>query len=107
LETVFERTERSSGFHRAPCTLEQSHQPQPHAGGLEADAHLVGELVVNRKHGAVSFQDASDVPGTLRSLECGYLIHEVIGRESSGARKAMHRATSPFVEGEYARKWKL
>ena len=67
LETVFKRGKCRSGFLGPPCILEQSHQPQPHASGLEAAAHLVGKVVVNCEHGSVSFRDASDVAGTLRS----------------------------------------
>jgi hypothetical protein len=83
--------------------LEKSHEAQAHAGGFEAVAHLLGEQVVSCEHGRYPFMDASNVSSTLHSSECGCLVHE-INRKSSGARKAMHPAASPFVIGEYARK---
>jgi len=104
VETVFERVEYRSGLIGQPYILEQSHQPQPHGSGLEAGADLVGKRVVNCVHGSVSFRDASDVAGTLRSPWSGCLIHEVKRNKSSGAGKGMHRATSPFAAGKYALK---
>src|SRR5260370_41535175 len=79
LETVFERGKSCPGFAAQPYILEQPHQPQSHAGGLEAAAHLSGKLVVKCEHGSESFRGAGDVSGTLRSPWSGCLIHEVNG----------------------------
>jgi len=85
LETLFKRVEGFSGLLESPCVLEQSHQPQPHEGGFEAVAHLVGKLFVNREHGSVSFQNASAVPSTL--LDIGCLIHEISRRNAAVPEK--------------------
>lgn len=79
-----EREESRSGFLGQPYIQKQSHQPQTHACGLLAAAHLVNELVVlvaGGEHGSISFRDASDVMRTLRSPSSGCLIHEIIKRE--------------------------
>jgi hypothetical protein len=95
-----------SGFLGAPCIFEQSDQPQADASGLEAAAHLVGKLVVNCEHDSVSFRDASDVPGTLRSPWSGCLIHK-----ESGGKQRCQKSDAPCDEslrgGEYAMKGKL